>query len=348
MRTSFLLALIGSAAAQSFYQGGKGAVSIAPRQQTEPVYSCPAGYNLNGKTCERQLTAPPVTLCQQGHLQGDVCIIETEKQARCPPGTVLQGKQCVSTLQQPANRFCPFGFTETISGCEANEQLPLIEICEIGNREGPQCATVDLAPYNVNQFCPPGFEEAAKGGCWRSTVYDCTPPQHGKGGMAGLRGLAGKGGMTVPVTNAKVNVIKQTCERKEGAAYISDRTCPAGFTDTGSGCMQKNYFPTTTRCSNGGPVEACFVVRNAPFQYDCPAGTQMQGQICLSHQVLPEETFCAQGYDNGLTCLQQFPPVIRCDPGLQLSGNICVGIETAPPQVTVTVTCTGKDCINHH
>lgn len=346
MRSSFLLALIGTAAAQRYQTVGKG--SVGPRQQTEPVYSCPPNFNLNGKTCERQTTGPVQTLCTQGTLQGDICVIETPKQTRCPIGSILQGKQCVTPNQTPANRFCPFGFVETFSGCEANEQLPLVEICEIGSREGPQCVTVDLLPYTTNQYCPPGFEEAAKGGCWRATVYDCTPLQKGKGGMAGLRGLAGKGGMTVPVTNAKVNVIKQTCERKEAAAYVTDRSCPAGFLDTGSGCMQKNYFPTTTRCSNGGPVETCFTAKNAPFQYDCPPGTQMQGQNCISQQTMPEESFCAQGYDNGFTCVQQFQPTVRCEPGLQLSGNICIGHETAPPQVTVTVTCTGKDCVNHH
>lgn len=349
MRSTFLVALLGYASAQS-YTLGKGA---ALPMKTDPVYSCPAGFGLNGKTCEKTVTAAPQVICNQGILQGLECVIETPKTARCPAGTIQQGKQCVQQLQQAAAAFCPAGFVEGYGGCEMTEQLPLIEVCEIGSREGPQCATVDVAPYNAQQFCPAGFEEHAKGGCWRSTTYDCTPLQRGKGGLA-LRGLLGKeggmggmgGGMSAPVTNAKVNVIQQTCERKEAAAYVTEKSCPAGFTDTGNGCMVKNYFPTTQRCSNGGPIEACFTTRNAPFQYQCPAGTQQNGQTCVSTLSQPEETFCSIGFDNGLNCLQTFAPQQVCAPGLTLSGGICLGTETAPPQVTVTVTCTGKNC--HH
>jgi len=345
MRSTFFVALIGSAAAQPVWTQGKGA-AVPARQQSVPVYTCPLGYNLNGKTCEKQITASPNTICTQGVLRGQECIIETPKQARCPPGTTLQGKQCIEQLQQPANKFCPPGFLETFNGCELTEQLPLVEICEIGSREGPQCATVDLAPYNTNKYCPPGFEEHAKGGCWKSTTYDCTPLQRGKGGMS-LRGLIGKEeGMRLPV-NPKVNVIQQTCERKEAAAFVTDRSCPAGFTDSGAACMLKNYHPTTTKCSNGGPLEACFTTRNAPYQFDCPLGTQAQGQLCFSQKSLPEERFCAIGYDNGANCLQTFQPQIVCEAGLTLSGGICIGSETAPPQVTVTVTCTGKNCADH-
>lgn len=345
MRSTFLVALIGTAAAQSGLMHGKGA-AYPQRQQTDPVYTCPGDFNLIGKTCERQITATPVTVCAQGTLRGMECVIETPKQNRCPVGTIPQGKQCITQLQQPANEFCPAGFTPSINGCEMTEQLPLVEVCEIGSREGPQCATVDVAPYNVQQFCPPGFEEHAKGGCWKTTTYDCTPLQTGKGGLA-LRGLIGKeGGMSVPVTNAKVNVIQQTCERKEAAAFVTEKNCPAGYTDTGAGCMQKNYFPTTTRCSNGGPVETCFTNRQAPYQFDCPAGTTMQGNVCLSQQIHPEEAYCATGYDNGYACAQTFAPQIICENGLTLSGGICLGVETTQPQVTVTVTCTGKNC--HH
>lgn len=341
MRSTFIVALIGTASAQGYGTQGKGA---AARQSTDPVYSCPLGFALNGKTCEKQITSAPQTVCSQGRLQGMECIIETPKTARCPAGTVQQGKQCVISQTTPAHKLCPAGFTETFTGCEATQQLPLMEICEIGSREGPQCATVDVAAYITNQYCPPGFDEHGKGGCWRTTTYDCTPLQTGKGGMT-LRGLIGKGGgMQVPVTNAKVNVIKQTCERKEGAAYVTDKNCPGGFTDTGSGCMMKNFFPTTQKCSNGGPIETCFTILAAPFQFDCPAGTTMNGQACLSQQTVPEEVFCAIGYDNGVACTQSFQPHQVCDAGLTLSGGICIGQETAQPQVTVTVTCTGKNC----
>jgi len=341
MRSTFLVALIGVAAAQPLQYHNKGSA----RTQTEPVYSCPFGFSLNGKTCEKTVTEAPNVVCAQGTLRGLECIIETPKTSRCPAGTTPQGKQCITQLSQPAQKFCPAGFTETFGGCEIQEQLPLIEVCEIGSREGPQCATVDVAPYQRQQYCPPGFEEHAKGGCWRSITYDCTPLQTGKGGLA-LRGLVGKeGGMTVPV-NPKVNVIQQTCERKEAAAYVTEKSCPSGFTDNGTGCMVKNYFPTTQKCSNGGPIEACFTTRSAPFQHDCPAGTTQQGKQCISTQTQPEESFCTTGYDNGLNCIQTFAPQQVCPAGLQLTGGVCIGTESAPPQVTVTVTCTGKNC--HH
>lgn len=345
MRSTFLVALIGSTAAQ--WTAGKGA-ALPARSQTEPVYTCPPGFNLIGKTCEKPITAAPHVICPQGTLQGDICVIETPRTARCPLGTTKQGKQCVAPVVQPAQKYCPAGFVDTGLGCEMTEQLPLIEVCEIGSREGPQCATVDIVPYITNQYCPPGFDEHAKGGCWKSTIYDCTPLQTGKGGLAGLRGLVGKeGGMSAPVTNAKVNVIQQTCERKESAALITDRQCPGGFTDTGAGCMQKNYFPTTTKCSNGGPVETCFTTRPAPYQQQCAPGTTLQGQTCHSQITQPEEVFCAIGIDTGYACLQQFPTNLTCEPGLILNGNLCIGTETAPPQVTVTVTCTGKNCAGH-
>jgi len=328
---------------QGMYGGGKGAV--APnRQETAPVYSCPAGFDLKGKTCEKHITGQPRTVCSQGTLRGMECIIETPKQARCPAGAIQQGKNCIEQIQEPARRFCPAGFMESKNGCETQEQLPLLEVCEMGTREGPQCVTLEIAPPNVRKFCPPGFEEAAKGGCWKVTTYDCTPLQHGKGG-AGLRGMIGKEGMSVPV-KPKVSVIQQTCERKEGAPYQTEKDCPPGYTDSGKNCILKNYTPTSTKCSNGGPIETCFTVRQAPIQWECPAGTQMQGQICTSQRKLPEEFICTTGFDNGNSCIQNFHPNQVCDAGLTLSGGICIGLETAPPQVTVTVTCTGKNCVH--
>lgn len=342
MRSTFLVALLGYASAQS-YTLGKGA---AHTTRSDPVYSCPAGFALNGKTCEKTVTAAPQVVCHQGQLQGLECVIQSPKTARCPPGTVPEGKACVTHNQAPATGFCPNGFQEGFGGCEMTEQLPLIEVCEIGSREGPQCVTTELAAYNQQQFCPAGFEELAKGGCWKSTVYDCTPLNRGKGGLA-LRGLVGKeGGSSGPANNAKLNVLSQTCERKEAAAYITERSCPASYTDIGTGCVLRNYFPTQTRCSNGGPLETCFTTRTAPLQYTCGPGETLSGQQCLSKTIVPEESFCAIGYDNGAMCTQTFAPAQVCAGGLTLTGGLCVGTETAQPLVSRTIVCQGKGCAN--
>ncbi|EZG43817.1 putative oocyst wall protein [Gregarina niphandrodes] len=329
MRSVFVAALIGSAVAQ------KG------RQSSDPVYTCPAGFNLNGKICERQTTAQPQLICHQGVLSGLECLTETPKSTRCPPGTLQSGKQCITSQEFPPVKVCPTGFVETLAGCEAQQPLPLIEVCEIGSREGPECVTAETAPYVVSQKCPPGFEEAAKGGCWKKTTYDCTPAFAGKGGLRGLIGELG-----VAPANAKAQVIKQTCERKEAAPYLTDKVCPAGFEDNGiNGCIKKHFHPVITKCSNGGAASQCFTTRTVPFEQECETGV-MTGKMCRIQKTVAPETFCATGYDNGQACVQAHPTAPVCAPGLTLTGGLCVGSETAQPEVTVTLTCTGKNC--HH
>lgn len=349
MRSTFLVALLGYASAQS-YTLGKGAALPA---KSDPVYSCAAGFTLNGKTCEKTVTAAPQVVCHQGQLQGLECVIQTAKTARCPPGSVPEGKSCAATSQTAATPFCPNGFTEGFGDCELTEQLPLIEVCEVGSREGPQCVVTQVAQYQQQKFCPAGFEEHAKGGCWKTEQYNCSPLNQGKGGSA-LRGLIGKeGGVGLglagrgssgPAQNVKVHVISQTCERKEAAPYVVEKSCPAGMTDIGTGCVLKNYFPTTQRCSNGGPIEACFTTRKAPLQHTCAPGAQLQGQACITRTAVQEESFCATGYDNGNACVQTFAPAQVCQSGLQLSGGLCVGVQTAQPIVTRTISCLGKNC----
>jgi len=329
MRSVFVAALIGSAVAQ------KG------RQSSDPVYTCPAGFNLSGKVCERQTTAQPQIVCHEGVLAGLECLTELPKSTRCPIGTVQTGKGCTSTQEQLPLKVCPSGYTETLAGCEVQVPLPLIETCEVGSREGPDCVTAETAPYNVIQRCPPGFEEAAKGGCWKKTTYDCTPAFSGKG----LRGLIGELGMAPPAA-AKAHVIKQTCERKEAAPYVTEKSCPSGFTDNGiDGCVKKSFHPLITKCANGGAASQCFTTRAVPFELECEVGI-LRGNTCVIQKNAAPESYCATGFDNGAACVMSHPSTPVCPPGLTLSGGLCLGLETAQPEVTVTLTCTGKNC--HH
>merc|ERR1712100_975994 len=95
--------------------------------------------------------------------------------------------------------------------CEIKIPLPTRQVCDVGELYQGGCITYDFAHFDTTRECPAGYEEHAnKEGCWRTETYDCSPPVQGKG-----------------VRGASVQVVKQTCERKEMVDMIESRFCPS-------------------------------------------------------------------------------------------------------------------------
>lgn len=349
MRSLVALAFIGIAAAQ------KG------RQTTEPVYTCPPQFDLIGKTCTRQTTAPATLFCAQGMLQGNQCLLPAQRDAVCPPGTTAAGAGCQMQESVPAERFCPPNTHDIGGECQTYSVTGIVEICARGTLIGGQCEITEQVPALVTKACPVGYEEA-KGGCWKHAQMDCTPPHvgkrmlqaHGKGAPL----FHGKGMAMAPAPMpvvpryvpqpAKLAVTSKQCEVKLEAPIATQSTCPGGMEHIGQNCVTKSYEPTTIDCSLGAP-HLCFPAQSVQGNLRCPPGFNLQGELCNKVVNIPKNTFCPPGTTEGANglCMTATAAMPRCPPGLTLAGDMCLGTETVQPTVQVTMTCQGKNCFRH-
>lgn len=174
--------------------------------------SCPVGFQLNGKRCEKPIYGTPTIRCPIGNLVGDSCVTTAPMTQICPIGSVEDGGSCAIVHSRAPQTRCPPGFAPTGNGCQQRTALPLIETCDIGADDGEGCQMVEHAQQvslltlriNINRFfplslwrllsltryflimqvirtyCSAGFHDEGNG-CVRVTTYDCSPAvQHGK------------------------------------------------------------------------------------------------------------------------------------------------------------------------
>ncbi|EZG61143.1 putative oocyst wall protein [Gregarina niphandrodes] len=355
MRSFVTLAFVGIAASQ------KSAT-------TDPVYSCPAGFTLNGKTCRRQVSSPASLFCPVGVLENGQCIAPGQKDSHCPVGTTPVAGGCQSRSQTPAERVCPPNTHDIGGECQTYGVTGIVEVCQTGELINGECVTYEPVAQLKGKRCPAGYTEQ-KGSCYKTAQMDCTPPHQGKRLLQakGAMPTHGKGTVNLAApylaahlepatapkyvpTPAKLAVTQKQCEVKLEAAVNNEANCPAGtVAHHATGCATKHVEPSAVACSLGESY-LCFPASPAPSTLRCPQGYNLLGDMCVKTTVSPRAVACAEGSilaPNG-QCIQILGgPQPRCPPGQQVSGTMCLGSETVPPQVQVTVTCTGKDCYRH-
>lgn len=346
-------------------QAGPHAKSSAPK---DIQYSCPTGYMLNGKTCTAEIIDDVQYVCASGYqMFGNMCETSVEQVSRCPAGSQARGKGCERTEFAAAQRDCPSGFVMDGMSCTRQFDLPLVAKCLTGQLVGNSCMINEQASYIVEQYCPAGYTEGSKG-CERVESYDCTAKKqthHGKGMQTytalssghshhGHHGrhlgekkhnsnnFRGSKGMTQP----KVEVISQMCQRTEYAHMESSRRCPTDFAEAGKGCERVSSVPAQMICSNGGSAANCSSSESRPAHEFCPAGYQMNGSQCSNTVAEAKDFYCATGNLEGGRCIMRMPAQERCAAGFTLRNGVCMGEESVDVIATYTVTCVGKGCNN--
>lgn len=354
MRSFVALSFIGLAAAQ------KG------RQTSEPVYSCPPPFELIGKQCTRQSSAPAQAFCTSGILQNGNCLTPAPRDSACPPGSTPANSGCAIIESIPAEKFCAPGTHDIGGECQTYSVTGIIEVCARGQLVGGQCELAEQVQAIATKTCPLGYSEQ-KGSCWKTEVMDCTNPNAGMGkrllqakggahgGMGGFGGLGGMGGFGAPApipapkyapAPAKLAVTQKQCEVKLEAPFTNTASCPQGMTQQGNNCVSKQYEPATVQCSLGAP-HLCFPTQSSPANHRCPAGFTLAGELCEKKVAVPKNAYCGPGLvEHGAGCAAITAAPLRCGPGATLAGDMCIATETTAPIVSVNVQCRGKNCFH--
>jgi len=337
---------------------GKG---YQPQPRPASSMSCPPQYRLEGKMCVSNITEAAQGYCPGGMMQGPGgCIATAPLMQNCPYGSSPSGKGCSIEEFADLVASCPIGYSDNGKTCSKQVNVAPVPSCPPGSQMyGGQCKISESAPMQTSSSCPAGYMQEGGKGCVRTSTYDCTPPQ--RPGKKNLRFLGHKSGSkkhSAPAYTGKkgvpapqIQVVQQTCERKEYADMITQSFCPQGFTSSGKACTRTSSLPAQMICPGGGMAGGkggCSRMETSPKAYNCPSGYQAAGKSrkCIKRRSVPMQSSCPPGFNQGGKggCTRSQPMQYKCRNGLQLQGNMCVGTKTTEPIVTTTVTCVGKGC----
>lgn len=360
----FLNALIGSALAGKAKHSDVSVVS-----KGEPSYTCPMGFDLQGKKCLRYREDALIPVCEQGLLQGGkdaICLMTDAPRRVCPEGFVEDGQGCIAwDTVNPLTR-CPPHF-ELVTGkkkevfCEKPVKVPGAFVCPQGTVEdGKGCVSYQY--ISPNWECPMGTVMEGHL-CASYEEYDCSQPVFpGKKDHHKLRRLGkhkedhivelGKGQSMETIIE-----VARRCKRTNYAQAIA--TCAPGTYSEGKQCKVVERFDY----QETNPIltyETADVDSYCPemFQW-CPDskgkhsgfGGKKHSQCCQMHSA---QWFhqCDVGYVlDGNQCVAYSHPVYVCKSGHKKSkkGN-CQAVEYREPIVSwkAEYFCEGKDCGMKH
>lgn len=296
--------------------------------QTMPATTfCPPGFADEGNVCTTRTPLPLAEVCEIGHADGSgMCIhIETaEKVIRtfCPPGYYDEGKGCMKVTEYDCS-------PAVINKKAAPAPPPIYPIGKKAKKYGGGGYGLRmLGAKKFNIYAPPAPLPAPPPSKAAVPIPMPAPP-------------------ILAPPPPTVQVIRQSCQRKDFAPPVVESHCPDGFVELGKKCQLVKRFPPMQKCSNGGPANACEDVRTVGKETKCGKGV-LVGQVCQWKEPMPQEAVCPAGtHMTGKgDCQQTTAPLARCPPGTTLEGRTCIGVNIAEPIGTVTVPCTGKGCWN--
>ena len=208
---------------------------------SETVYSCPAGWTLDGTSCSMTevIQASISYSCDAGWtLDGSRCA-QTEPASvsaySCPAGWTLNGSRCSRTVSQGADQTgysCPNGYNLAGSVCQTTVTIGAAPVYSCPSDYSLSGAT-----------CVRNFSYAA------TATYSCDP------------------GWTLGGT---------TCTRQLSQPATESYSCPPGYSLENGNCSQSaNYQATATySCPSGGTVQGdkCVTTSttSATPAYACP------------------------------------------------------------------------------
>jgi len=276
-----------------------------------PNVSCPSGFQLNGKNCERAIYGTANIRCPLGALVNDQCVTHAPMTVQCPIGSVADGQECAVIESLAPEARCPSGYAPQGNVCAQQIPLNLITACDIGHDDGAgQCVQVEHAQKVIRTYCPAGYHDEGNG-CMKMTDYDCSPPlQMGKGHHEQAVVSAP---LALPIGGKKKGYKRMLGSRKYNV-----------------------YAPPTV----AAPPPSKAMVIPAPAVVAPPApAIQVVHQQCQRKDFAPPviESYCPDGFvEMGTSCqrISYYPPSQRCINGAP--ANACFDVKTVPRQVSCT------------
>ena len=293
------------------------------------TYNCDGypGYKLSGNLCVKETTtkdvidATPSTYsysCSDypGYfVEGDKCVkITTKKETKdatkiegkyyCPEGYILNGTKCERTVtktstkdatKNPITYYCPEGYKLNGTKCE---------------RTVTKTSTIDATKNPITYYCPEGYKlngTKCEKTVTKTSTKDATPKYSTK---KEYYTCYKQECTTKTVFSCATGTCKMTpqtsCENKaktcsKDVSYISNYTCPTGYTLNGTKCTKK-YKDT----------EKIDASKN-PQTYSCPEGYTLNG------------TKCTKKYDEiEKINANKYNDTYKCETGYILDNKTCI------------------------
>eukprot|EP00918_Siedleckia_nematoides_P067693 GHVU01147274.1.p1 GENE.GHVU01147274.1~~GHVU01147274.1.p1 ORF type:complete len:718 (+),score=57.07 GHVU01147274.1:55-2208(+) len=336
-------------------------------------YECPAGYELNGKTCSHTEFLPFEEGCPAGYqsINGS-CVKYYPLLKRCPDSYRQYGEECVRQQILPAEAFCADHEMRHFGGDICEKQVPVEPFCPSGyHQEGAGCVQEAMKSGR----CPDGFWRKGEH-CVRTTTFprrpECSNPEYR---------LSAAGNMCVKDVAEEPHCPSGYMrDMQYGCAVFTEKEskCPPGFTRTiGEQCTNTITFPKRPECMPGyilSDDDVCIMEIPVPdicpsgFEEEqhggscfqrvdmirkCPQGFTSSGQGCLKHTQIAKRPECPPGYslfgEDEDMCKKyvSVPSFVVCRHGTK-EGSLCVTQEEASPFHTCRhgLTLKGTTCFS--
>lgn len=303
----------------------KDAETCAKLIYTEPLEYCPHGYTEEHGKCTKIVPGEIIEKCPVGVRQGDLCVLHKYQKpivdTFCPPHSQeAHGKCFVTELYDctpTKQKVIVDKFPKQKKGVVVYQEEPLVEYEEV-YEWGPCPAAPRYLKGGHHQ---PKFQKQPK-----QCKVKVQKPKY---------------------KIEKVEVVHRTCEKQVPVEPLVHTYCPAGFTETPEGkCLEIITHPIIRKCSVGGSVDECFSRVYAPFEYECPPPTVPRGKKCVETLYAPVEHYCPpQSVATPEGCFTYHEPILVCEDGYDLEGDVCTCLEITTPTVTYITTCEGPNCL---
>eukprot|EP00922_Rhytidocystis_sp_ex-Travisia-forbesii_P043116 GHVS01064416.1.p1 GENE.GHVS01064416.1~~GHVS01064416.1.p1 ORF type:complete len:441 (-),score=53.48 GHVS01064416.1:256-1578(-) len=287
-----------------FSQGGSHHGTIAGyasnKVRGEPQYTCPEGYNQEGKECSKIITSSPVDVCLDGDLTDEGCRMVKPAVKSCPPEFTKKcahhwGHSCSCvkvSIESKVRGDCPEGTADSpdFESCVKDIPAPIMEKCpagfmkEVSSSRETHCYSEEF----MDPECKCNKEDASleDGKCVFEEIVDCTGGGGDKGAAIGhghIRYLAPKkfksfshfGSHSVPVPMGHNNstkggvvtstVVSQTCRRRKVASPVC--TCPPeSIVIRSGGHFQKSSRPIKCKIQEFVEAEKICSITDLPIK----------------------------------------------------------------------------------
>jgi len=263
-------------------------------------YSCPSGWSRSGSTCYKTTTDTRSATASYS----------------CPSGYSRSGTTCskktTSTINATASYSCPSGYTKSGTKCtktatDTKDASKSYTCPNGGTLSGSKCTITKDATKTTTYTCPAGYTLS---GSKCTKTYNATPHQ-GTGAYSCPNGGTLNGKKCTITTDATahpgqtvltcpegytLNKTTNKCEYKINATEtpVYSYTCPAGYTQEGTGVNTKCYKTehiTGYYCEDADATltsdhKCVRTVKGSIDYYTCPSDYTLNGTKCTKNSVV--------------------------------------------------------------
>lgn len=203
--------------------------ATAHAQTTE--ISCPATFELIGKSCVKTVVEPAQAICKSGVYVNGKCSTTSAPLVKCKNGIVVDGECHQRQKMDKVKVHCPAGFVDNGVAYVREYDLETVPYCDVGVYDGvDKCVEEVEVPSKMKQYCADGASLDSKG-C-KATIQLST----------------------VPVCEAGNFVGGQCVQETYKVAELVPGTCPEGFEEAGDMCTKEEPAESTLGCADGSEL----------------------------------------------------------------------------------------------